>query len=73
MENFDHILLFRTNFKTRADKKVLCSLLENEGIDQWNLDADDIDRVLRIVSATLKHQHIIKLITNHGYECSELT
>lgn len=73
MENLDHILLFKTNFKTKADRKVLCALLEKAGVDEWHLDCDDCDRVLRVISSTLKHQHIIQLITNHGYQCAELT
>ena len=73
MENLNDILLFKTNFTTEADKVVLRNLLSTAGIDNWNLDCEDCDRVLRIVSSSAKHQTIIKLITNSGYECAELT
>lgn len=73
MGNFDNILLFKTNFVTREDKEILSRLLNDAGITNWHIDCEDCDRVLRIVSDTLQHHVIIKLITNHGYECCELT
>ena len=73
MENLNDILLFKTNFVTEEDKEVLSNLLKKAGVNNWHIDCEDCDRVLRIVSNTLKHQTIIKLITDHGYECYELT
>jgi len=73
MENLNDILLFKTNFVTEADKKVLGNLLKEAGINNWHIDCEDCDRVLRIVSGTLQHQTIIKLITDSGYQCCELT
>jgi hypothetical protein len=73
MEDFDHILLFKTNCKTFADKLVLqCLLEQQEGIDEWNIDLEDCDYVLRIISCTLSHNCIIKLLKHHGYHCCEL-
>ncbi|MDB5089039.1 MAG: hypothetical protein JWR09_3033 [Mucilaginibacter sp.] len=73
MEDFDHILLFKTNCKTFADKLVLqCLLEQQEGIDEWNIDLEDCDYVLRIISYTLSHNCIIKLLNHHGYHCCEL-
>lgn len=73
MENFDHILLFKTNCKTTADKQLLQSLLKKqEGVDEWNLDLEDCDCVLRIITYTLNEECIIKLINNNGYECCKL-
>jgi len=49
-------------------------LLENQrGIEEWNLDLDDCDKVLRIISHEINHEHIIRLMNDHGYECCELT
>jgi hypothetical protein len=73
MEDFDHILLFKTNCKTIADKLALQSLLEKQGgIEEWNLDQEDCDCVLRIVAYTIGHDCIIKLLNQNGYECGEL-
>ena len=74
MENFDHILLFKTNISCADDKQQLHAMLDNnEGITQWSVDVEDEDRVLRIISYTLTHQQIINLLNCHGYECCELT
>lgn len=32
----------------------------------------DDDRILRVVSRTLKHQEIIELINGKGFDCTEL-
>jgi hypothetical protein len=73
MENFDHILLFKTNINCAEDKNCLHPILDNNpDIERWNIDMDDEDCVLRIVSHTLTHRQIIKLINQHGYECCEL-
>ncbi|SDC19586.1 hypothetical protein [Pedobacter soli] len=73
-ENFNHILLFKTNITSEMANPSLCSLLNsNPGINSWTVDHEDIDRVLRIVSYTLSHAEIIHLLTSHGYECCELT
>ncbi|EHQ30098.1 hypothetical protein [Mucilaginibacter paludis] len=74
MENFDHVLIFKTDVKTDADKNALHRLLDNDSrINQWNLDMEDEDHVLRIESDCLNHQYIINLINVHGYHCCELT
>jgi len=74
MNNFDHILLFKTSCSTRADKKALEAILESQpGIQEWNLDLDDCDYVLRIISFEITHDHIIRLMNTHGYQCCELT
>jgi hypothetical protein len=74
MENFDHILLFKTDIKSEACKTKLQVKLDNfEGILKWNVALDDHDFILRIVSYTLNHQQIIELINDHGHSCSELT
>ncbi|HWW42872.1 hypothetical protein [Pedobacter sp.] len=41
-------------------------------IENWNVDLDDEDYVLRVISRQLKHHQIIELINKHGYECHEL-
>ncbi|MCR8560244.1 hypothetical protein KXD93_21510 [Mucilaginibacter sp. BJC16-A38] len=72
MKKFDHILLFKTNCSTGADKLMLQCLMQQDGIEEWNLDLDDCDYVLRVISRTLNHASIILLLNRHGYECCEL-
>ncbi len=73
MENFDHILLFKTDIKSEADKRVLQSSLDrHKNIEHWTVDLDDEDYVLRIISYELKHQQIIELVQEKGYTCCEL-
>ena len=73
MKNLDHILIFSTNIKSVSDKVKLQPILDgHKSIQHWNVDQDDVDCVLRVVSCQLKHQQIIELIAHHGYECREL-
>jgi len=73
-EDFKHILLFKTNINSDTEKQFLHGLFDgNPDIKCWNIDMDDSDRVLRIVSATLSHTQIIEIITHRGYQCCELT
>lgn len=73
MEDLNHILLFKTNISTDLCRaKVGAILNEIKGVIRWNVALDDEDCVLRVISHTLNHQEIIKLVTSHGYECTEL-
>ena len=72
-KNFDHILLFKTNIKTKRDiKKVALILTVQKEIIKWNVDLHDNDRVLRIISAGIKNEQIVDLLQSIGYACSEL-
>jgi hypothetical protein len=74
IENFDHILLFKTNISCDNDKQLLHKLLDNNpAVQCWTIDMEDSDCVLRIVSETLSHTQIIEMIKQHGYSCCELT
>jgi len=73
-ENFNHILLFKTNVNCAGDKLLLQTIFDsNPAIEQWSVDLEDEDCVLRIVSYSLTHQQIIELLNKHGYNCCELT
>lgn len=73
MEDFSHILLFKTNISSESCRDKLGAVLAAQaGVIQWNIALDDEDYVLRIVSYTLKHEEIIQLIHQQGYACSEL-
>ena len=72
-QNLQHILVFKTNIKTEADRETVKTLLDNHScIRQWNVDLHDVDCVLRIVSPSLTTAETIALVNRHGYECSEL-
>jgi hypothetical protein len=73
MKNFDHVLLFKTNCVKKSDKAAVQKLLgQLDGIQEWNIDMDDDERILRVISYTLSHNCIIKLLNQHGYNCYEL-
>ena len=71
--NYNQILIFKTNIRSEEDKKCVQQIFDsNEKIQEWNVDSEDIDCVLRIVSDSLTHDHIINEIEKLGYECNEL-
>jgi hypothetical protein len=71
--HLDSILVFATNIKTETDKqKVSLILEEHSEIHQWNIDQEDIDCVLRIVSNSLSEEQIIQIIDNQNFECVAL-
>lgn len=70
--NIEHILLFKTDIRTEVDRRYIGKIMEEYQIDQWTVDLQDIDCVLRIVSPTLKREEVIKLIERNGYHCEEL-
>lgn len=72
--DFNNILIFGTNIKTEKDKQIISRLLNsNPEIEQWNIDLEDIDSVLRIESKSLDAEQIIKMITEQDFKCTELT
>jgi hypothetical protein len=71
--HLDSILVFATNIKTETDKQKVSNILdEHSEIHQWNIDQEDIDCVLRIVSNTLSEEQIIQIIDNQNFECVAL-
>lgn len=74
MENqVENILVFATNIQTDTDKQKIGYILnEHAEIQQWTLDLEDIDCVLRIVTETLSEEQIIDLLDNQNYKCQAL-
>jgi hypothetical protein len=69
----DQVLIFKTGIQTQKDRLFIKPILDNHAfIEQWNLDMEDVDCVLRIVSSHLKHKDIIELVTWCGFYCDEL-
>lgn len=73
MIKHEHIHIFKTNIKTPADKQKLQPILgAHQHINEWSVDMDDVDCVLRVISPTLNRENIIELVCMQGYQCSEL-
>ena len=69
----NNVLVFKTNIQTKDDHdKVKALLDQHNGIEEWSVDTEDIDCVLRIVSETISSMQIIEQVTAIGYACSEL-
>jgi hypothetical protein len=67
------ILVFQTNIETEIQLKTLALVLNsNVGVQKWNLDRHDVDKVLRVVTDTLLAQDVIQLLSNAGLFCAEL-
>lgn len=67
------ILVFATNIRTETDKQNITPVLnQNVEILQWNIDQEDIDCVLRIVSSTLSEDQIINILDKHNFNCTPL-
>ncbi|MES2238638.1 MAG: hypothetical protein V4497_00110 [Bacteroidota bacterium] len=72
--DFNNILIFGTNIKTEKDKQIISDILNaNQEIEQWHIDLEDIDSVLRIETQTLDAEQIIKMINEQDFKCAELS
>jgi hypothetical protein len=73
MEDLNNILVFATNIRTPNDKKLISeSFNKHSQIQEWNVDQEDIDCVLRVVSETLSEKEIIIILENHNFKCTSL-
>ena len=73
MEPTTNIHVFKTNIQNEIDKILISELLDSHHlIERWNLDLEDIDCVLRVVSGSIQPNEIIQMITNNGFQCQEL-
>lgn len=69
----DNILIFKTNISSQSQKENAKSILDAiDHIEEWSIDMEDVDRVLRVVSREPNINEIINKLTNAGHECSEL-
>jgi hypothetical protein len=67
------ILVFVTNVADlKAVSKVKPLLTAMSAIKDWNIDLDDCDRVLRIVSKNLSPRKIESTLQTAGFDCYEL-
>lgn len=67
------VLVFRTNIRFKKDLRLVSTKLDNvPGIQRWNVDREDTDKVLRIECHSIRPEDIIQLITTAGFHCEEL-
>lgn len=72
-EKHTDILIFKTNIRDEYDVEKIASLmLEDPRIKRWNIDLQDIDKVLRIEAQQVQEQEIIASLRKAGYRCEEL-
>lgn len=73
MTILENVLLFKTTITCIEECAIVGNLLNNHpDIEQWNVDLDDRDFVLRIISPKLTHSQVIDLLKLRGFTCSEL-
>jgi hypothetical protein len=71
--DLSHILIFKTNIQTEFDRLRIKNVLDaSQKVLKWNIDMDDVDCVLRVVSDSLTPEQIITVIQYVGFECAEL-
>jgi hypothetical protein len=67
------ILVFKTNLEHKQQLKEVQTALDGlEGINSWNTDLEDCDRILRVVSQGAKPEAVIHHMQGLGYFCEEL-
>jgi hypothetical protein len=71
--DLSNIFIFKTNIQTEFDKLRIKNVLDaSQKVLKWNIDMDDIDHVLRVVSDSLTPEQIISVLDYVGFECTEL-
>ena len=69
----ERILVLKSNIATFTDLLQIQHPLDHHPeITKWNVDLDDCDHVIRIVTPTLTVADIEEIIKSNGYQCSEL-
>ena len=70
---FSEVLVFKTNVSSHDDVEKVGRVLASEtNITRWNIDRDDIDKVLRIECDQLHPEAVINVLHHAGFECEEL-
>ena len=68
-----HVLIFKTNVDSEEQLQQAGLLLDaTVSILKWNIDREDIDKVLRIESTHPHTNDIMKIMADAGFACEEL-
>ncbi len=67
------ILVFKTNIiDAKHVKRVSPHIKGIDGIQKWDIDLHDVDKVLRVVTDDLTPSYIEMVVQRAGYFCTEL-
>jgi len=68
-----HVLIFKTNVESEEQMQQASLLLDaTDSVIKWNIDREDIDKVLRIESTLPCINDIMKIMVDAGFTCEEL-
>ena len=69
-----NLLIFSTDITTKKKVDQISPLFSNNAtINEWSIDTEDIDNVLRIETKSDLHESdIIHLLHNQGFQCEAL-
>jgi hypothetical protein len=69
-----HVFVFKTNISYKKDIRAIAYYLNSyPSIIKWNIDREDIDKILRVESLSNNAGEIINTIQLAGYCCEELS
>jgi tRNA G26 N,N-dimethylase Trm1 len=67
------VLILKTNIRFKKEVKAVAPLLDGQdSISRWNIDLNDIDKVLRIEANDMELTEVVQLIQEAGFQCEEL-
>lgn len=67
------ILVFKTNLADKKQvRKIFPVLKVLNGVQRWNVDLHDIDKILRIEAVSISPRYIETVMQQAGYFCKEL-
>jgi hypothetical protein len=68
-----NILIFKTNIQDDGAKEKVARLFTPvKAIQEWSVDTEDVDCVLRVVTPTLSAEQVADIINAGGFSCQEL-
>ena len=68
-----NIFVYKTDIEGDYDLETIDDILSNhETIIRWNVDVEDVDKVLRIESTADNADELAKKVAQAGYLCEEL-
>ncbi|MES2591230.1 MAG: hypothetical protein V4608_05045 [Bacteroidota bacterium] len=68
-----YTLIFKTNIESEQELKEIEPLFNsNTSFIKWNIDTEDVDKVLRVNSIADNSAEIIATLNKAGYHCEEL-
>lgn len=72
-ETLSDILVFKTSICETCDLEKVAAVMEHDPrIKKWNVDRDDVDKVLRIEANHISVLEVKLLINAAGFDCEEL-